>query len=72
MYYIHCFFPVVNRTEACMDYKPHSFKNNHKELNMYVKKLPWTCLLKVKFMEMFPKPTVEKSFSEDKRIKTTL
>lgn len=52
--------------------RPHSFKNNHKEIYMYVKKLPLTHLLKVKFKEMFPKPTAEENFLGDKRIKNTL
>lgn len=52
--------------------RPHSFKNNHKEIHMYVKKLPLTHLLKVKFKEMLPKPTAEENFLGDKRIKNTL
>lgn len=51
---------------------PHSFKNNHKEIHMYVKKLPLIHLLKVKFKQMLPKPTAEENFLGDKRIKNTL
>lgn len=39
---------------------------------MYVKKLPLTHLLKVKFKEMLSKPTAEENFLGDKRIKNTL